>query len=248
MQYQLYIYNLKSRFGDQSFSAAVFSPSLRERLDETDYYDFDVQAIKTEIEKQIGEKCRVTICFPVPDCKAIRALYVTTTYDDIQDVILCLHTITERNRLTLYDAERKKTFSNTLIDDSFLYNKQRIKHFKDAILREVSPIWSIHRLYSYRSDAFASEYAYVVTLKKIKGVSFLDRTADFYHCLQRHLSAGERLTCDDHCFRIQLKAGEVTFCLEGYKKEPNLCGYVENEQPKTMLLHRMGCEKKRFSF
>ena len=42
MQYQLYIYNLKSRFGDQSFSAAVFSPSLRERLDETDYYDFDV--------------------------------------------------------------------------------------------------------------------------------------------------------------------------------------------------------------
>lgn len=243
MQYQFYIYKLKSRYADCWFRAAVHSPVSREKLSEEDYEDFEAEEIKAEIEETIGSKCRVTIAYPVLNCDSVRILYVTTDYEDVQDVILCLYTITERNRLTLYDAEREKTFHHTLIDDSFLYEKKRIQDFKEAIMREVAPVWSIHRLFVFRSESFASECAYVVTLKKTKGVSFLERTAEFYACLQRHLAAGEELSCENQAFTITLRSCYVSFCLEGYKKEPNMMGFVEDGQPKTKLLNRMGCEK-----
>ena len=241
MQYQFYIY--KSRYYDRSFNAAVRSPALRERLSEEDYEDFDVEKVKEEIEGKMENKCHVTICFPILDCDTVRCLYVTTSFEEMQEVVLCLHTITERNRLTLYDAEREKTFYHTLIDDSFLNRKKRIQEFKEAILREVAPVWSIHRLYALEFEEWASEYAYVVTLKKTKGVSLLKRTADFHACLQRHLAEGETLSCEDQSFTIRLRGGYVTFCLEGYKKDPDRMGFVEDGQPRIKLLHRMGCEK-----
>lgn len=248
MLYRIYIYNPNAEhvewFIFSEINNAIRSPYANDIIHSYMIKPFDSAKVKDEIEEKIGDKCKVTVCFAEEDGTRLDWLSVVTTYDAAEMILPQLLMITETNRLALFDAERQQTLFKTAVGSNLIHMKKRIQVFKEAIVKDVTPVWSIHRLFLFRDEPLASYSAFVVTLSKEKDISFLDRTAQFYECLKAHLADGETIyDFGDQSFTVKGENYFISFCLEGYKKEPNMAGYIEDGQPRMKLLNRMGCEK-----
>ena len=198
------------------------------------------EMVKKQIEKELSEKCHATIKYPPETYDQVPFLYIATSYSIVQSILPRLYAIAAENAMTLYDAETNRKFSkDDLIDESLVNLKLREKTLKRVILDKLKPVWKYQELSFYENETYKSR-EYVVTISKIKGVSFAERTRQFYECLNDSLVDGEKLECDNKAFRISSELYSITFCLEAYKKQPNMIGYFEGKEPKTELIHRMG--------
>ena len=72
---------------------------------------FDAAGVKNKIEDELGDKCKVKICFPPREYEQKEYLYIATSYARIREVLPRVHAIVMENRLALYDAESGKSFS-----------------------------------------------------------------------------------------------------------------------------------------
>lgn len=203
---------------------------------------FDAAGIKNKIEDELGDKCKVKICFPPREYEQKEYLYIATSYARIREVLPRVHAIVMENRLALYDAESGKSFYKSLFDDTFITIRMREQKLKACITNELKPVWNIRKISTYENERDKST-SYSVTLKKIPSASFLDRTRDFYNCLSNNLKDGEKLVCEDKSFSVVGKWYTITFVLEGYKKHANMVGYYENGYARQELTHRMSVEE-----
>lgn len=112
----------------------------------------------------------------------------------------------------------------------------------DRIQSEMSRVGNIY-LIEKSSDANFRRRSYVVTLKKIPGITLEQRAEAFARCVFKALYDDEQLVCTDKCFRVIGDSYELCFCLEGYAKHPNQIGYVTEEGVSAVeMMHRMATE------
>ena len=214
------------------------------KLEEAANYmsDFRANDIAQKLQDQLGDKCRIYYRKSPLAYGNVEYLCVATSYAHASTVLPYVHCVTAANDLVLYDSETKRTFFRELVNNTFITVKSRIADFTHAILSEMKPVWTIRKICEYTTDR-DYDYAYVVTLRKLKDISFKDRCRDFYNRLNEHLSQDETLDTSNECFTIHGKWYSISFCLEGYKKHPNQMGYYQNGFPRTKLIKRMGCEE-----
>lgn len=247
MIYRTYIYGSTAATGTAPAIGCVNSAICTES--ETEWKDndaaefmesFDHTKIKAQIESEIGDRCKVIVKYPPKKFEQKGYLYIATSYEQISSVLPRLHAISAENGLALYDTETDKTFYKDLLDTSMIEMKLRIQALKDAILSSVAPVWRIRKLHTHYGKR-DKESSFVVILSKKPGESFLERTQAFYQCLKSNLKDDEKLVCDGKCFTVKKEWYSITFALEGYKKNSNVFGYVEDGKVSTDLSCRMSC-------
>ena len=249
MLYRLYIHKSKaaadSALAVQIVNGAISTDSVREwkdngAADSMEYFNAD--AVKEQIEKELGDKCRVKICFPPQEYEQKPYLYVTTSYTRVREVLPRVHAIAMENRLVLFDAETKKSFFKYLFDDTFINLRIREQELKNCILKELAPVSSFRKLCDIQEERDYGS-CFVVTLRKDTQKSFIERTTDFYNCLSKNLCEGEKLVCGDRAFHVCKGWYSITFVLERYKKHADMIGYYENGWAKQALIRRMSVEE-----
>ena len=249
MLYRLFVYNSSAATGTAPaigmVNAAVSTNSEHEwKGNEAAHFmeHFDATGIKNKIEDELGNKCKVRICFPPKEYEQKEYLFIATSYARAREVLPHVHAIVMENRLALYDAESGKSFYKSLFDDTFITIRMREQELKACITNELKPVFNIRRITTYENERDKSA-SYSVTLKKIPNVSFLDRTRDFYNCLSNNLTDGEKLICENRAFSVVGEWYTITYVLEGYKKHANMVGYYENGYARQELTHRMSVEE-----
>jgi len=83
------------------------------------------------------------------------------------------------------------------------------------------------------------ELDYAVCIKK-NAKCFLDRVAEFDSVLRGALAKGEELRYDDQAFLVVGYDYRIRYVFEGYKKQCDKIGYMEDGKPQFRMLHRMG--------
>ena len=249
MLYRLFIYKSTAATGTAPavgcVNIAVSTNSSREWSgnEAAHFMDhFDYLSVKAQIEKELGEKCKVTVRFPPKEYEQKEFLYIATSYEMARKVLPRVHAIAMENRLALYDAETGRSFYKNLFDDTFITLKIREQELRNCILRELNPVWNIRQISSYQNERDKSS-DYVVTLKKTPEKDFLTRVTDFYNCIKGNLREDEKLVCEDKSFAVSGEWYCITFVLEGYKKHANMVGYYENGHARQDLTHRMSVEE-----
>ena len=94
-------------------------------------------------------------------------------------------------------------------------------------------------LYKIFSANEENQSAFVITVYRIKGVIFAERTKWFYECLLSALTEDETLECEDRTFKVCGTDYTISFLFEGYKEHANMIGFVENGKESVALLRRM---------
>lgn len=247
MRYQLYVYGTTAATGSAlaigTINAALGKEEERAwKHNEAAHFmkEFDVEAIKTKIEHELEGKCRVVVRFPPRSCEQKEYLYISTSYEQVKEVLPRIHAIAAENGLALYDAEKKRSFYLDLVDETFVSLKTREKEIRDSIFLADKKIWDYKKI-SYYEDERDKRSAYVVTLRKVQGVSFEERIQQFYNTLKESLEDGEEIICENGCFTVTGKWYAITYCLEAYKKHANMLGYVEDGRVCMRPLDRMCC-------
>ncbi len=202
---------------------------------------FSATLVKQQIEAALPDLCRVSVCCPPQGMPNRPFLSVVTSYRQIKNVFPQVYAIAAENGLLLYDAEREKIFYRDLLDENMIDRKNREQELHQVIRTQVRFLWDFSRIDTCDYDRETSS-AFVVTLQKEAGVSLETRVQRFYDLLASCLQSDETLSCKNKCFTIRKKNSyAITFCLEAYKKQPNLTGFMKDGKPCTALLHRMGC-------
>lgn len=96
----------------------------------------------------------------------------------------------------------------------------------------------IRRIITY-PDKTIPKYYYVVTINKNEQ-QFTQRVDEFNKILSDNLKSGERLFYDNDSFCIVSDDCEISYILEGYSKQANMKGYIDNGVASQKLLYRMG--------
>ena len=249
MRYRLYIYKSNAITGSapavKIVNRAVSDPSAREwNVNGAAHCmeHFDAEGIKNRIETELGDKCRVKVCFPPITYEQKEFLSISTSYDRITEVLPRVHLIATENRLALYDAETGRSFCKSLFDDAFITLRIREKELKTCIERDLKPVWRIRKI-SDHNGKLDKESSYCVTLKKDPDKPFLHRVTDLFNCLKNNLKEGEKLICSSGAFIVSGEYYSVTFVLEGYKKRANWICYYDNGRAQQELTRRMGVEE-----
>ena len=247
MLYRLFVYRCLDATGkacvDSYINAAISLHSekeWRDNLAANNMEEFDVEAVKAQIIRELGDKCKIYVKYPPKDCRQVPYLSIPTSYARAREVLPRLSIIVAERGLSLYDAQTDRGFVQDLVDETLIQLKFREQAVKNRIFHENQPIWNFSQIYSFE-DHLYRESAFVVTLRKMRGVSFQERTLQFYNTLENALSEGETLCCENRCFRISRDDYAMIFCLEGYKKHPNMIGFCEKGKPCAEVLFRMGC-------
>ena len=87
------------------------------------------------------------------------------------------------------------------------------------------------------------ERAYNVSLVKREKRPLTEAVREFDACLRNCISKGNRIEYRDRMFVIHTDDAVFYICLEAYRKCADSGGYMEDGEPKTFLLHRMGVEQ-----
>ena len=207
-------------------------------LEKDDLLEFDAEAIEAEIHAALGEKCKT----PIRSAKGRPYLEVFTDWNHAPEVLSAALRITERNDLVLFDAVTKRCYyRETLEIRTVSEMKLRARQLINAINRETERLRAIRKINEWhdpRDNTMGLNY--VVTIRRIKDVSFEERILAFDACLRRHLAEGEELLCEDDCFIVFKEFWVLRFCFEGYNKHANRIGVVEDGEARTKILHRMG--------
>ena len=204
--------------------------------------NFDTAAISERIQELVGDRCHIYTQQSPKKYGDVEYLCVSTTYAYAPTVLPYVHCVTSENDLVLYDAERKAVFFRELVNQTFITVKTRIDELVHAILAEMKPVWTIRKIGVSTTDR-DHDYCYVVTLRKDSQKSFADRCAEFYACLKKHLDTNEALDTRHECFTIVGEWYSISFCLEAYKKHPNMMGYYEGKFARVKLIRRIGCDE-----
>ncbi len=247
MIYQIYIYGTniisKDAIGMNIINRAIRTNQEKDwkswHADEL-LKEFDVEGIKDQIQKELGERCKVDIKYPPKQFKQVAYLSVVTSYEQAREVLVCAHAIAEREGLVFYDVERGETIYRDLVDDGFILLKRREESIHEDIMAEKLSIYDYRRLYSCESETH-KESAFVVTLNKIPDVALEKRVQQFYDTLKNVLIEDEELVCKHGCFTISSELYSISFCLEAYGNHPSRMGYYYDGQPGVHVLNRMGC-------
>lgn len=248
MLYRLFIYNTSAVINGapaiEIINSAINSNSDQEwKEDEAadSMLDFDVASIKNQIERELLNKCRVSVKYSPDECDRRPYLYVATSYARACEVLPRLCAISAENGLALYDAETNKTVFRDLIDETLIRHKLREQQIKNHLLEECKPIWNYQQIASY-ADSRDKKSTYVLTLRKNPDVSLENRVRQIYETLLRSISDDEKLICENASFIVSGKWYSITICVEAYKKHPNMIGFcADNGHPLTALLKRMSC-------
>ncbi len=118
----------------------------------------------------------------------------------------------------------------------------RYGEINTLLSQQVERLYRLRRLSLIKTDK-ETVASYVVTVKKNPAVSFEARTEAFYRLLLSLLREDEQLVCRDRCFRLIGGHYTLIYCFEGYRKNADLIGYMENGAPRSALVRRMGCER-----
>ena len=148
MRYRLYLYKTTpERVSDhviENINNAVYTESEEIwNINRTTRFlkEFDVENVKSIIERETSNKCRVCIKFPPKDLKQIQYLYVATLYECVHDVLPKVYAIAATYGLVLYDSETKRTFYEDLVDGGFISIKLREREIGEYIYRADKFIW-----------------------------------------------------------------------------------------------------------
>lgn len=249
MRYQLYVYGTTAVTGSAMAIGAISAAIGKD--EETVWNDndaahfmreFDVEDIKTDIERELGDKCRVIVKYPPSSCEQKAYLYISTSYEEIREVLPIVYSVAIKNALALYDAEKDRNYYMDLIDESFISLKVREQAVKDCIINGDKRTWDMKKI-SCHEDNWNKKCDYVVTFRMVHEVSFEERIKQFYNTLMDALTENEELICENECFVVKGKNYAITFCLEIYKKDIGVLGYYEDRHVCTRLLNRMGCSE-----
>lgn len=247
MRYQLYVYGTTAATGS-ALAIGAINASLGNEEERTWKHneaahfmkEFDVESIKAKIELELKGKCRVVIKLPPRSCEQKEYLYIATSYEQVREVLPRVYAIAAENGLALYDAEKERSFYLDLVDETFVSLKTREREIRDSIFRADKKIWDYKKI-SYYEDERDKRSVYVVTLRKVQGMSFEERIQQFYNTLKETLVNGEELICENGCFTVVGKWYAITYCLEAYKKHANMIGYFEGGRVCVKVLNRMSC-------
>lgn len=249
MRYRLYLYNTTAVTGSAlaitSINSAIGTESDAVwNHNEAAHFmkTFAVDEIRTRIEQEVGDKCRIVIKYPPRGYDQIAYLYIATSYERVREVLPKIYAIAAENSLVLYDAEKDRSFYLDLLDETFVSLKIREREIRERILDNDKRIWSYKRI-SFYEDERDKRSSFVVTLSNVQGVTFRERIQRFYNTLKEALINGEELICENECFTVSGKWYSITYCVEGYKKHVNRIGFMENGEPCERLLKRMGCNE-----
>lgn len=253
MLYRLFLYNTNAFrsspvIGEMNHAVAMNSDQYW-RSHETARYmaPFDSESVARQIEKELTDpvaeqcKCRCIVEYPPKMHRKVSYIFLATSFEKAAEVLPRVHAIAAENGLVMYDAELNRTYYRELVDVPYITMQTRQQALRLAITESVKPVWSV-RCILLPVKGERKECAYAITLRKDAAVSFGERNERFYACLRDNLAVGEKLTCEDRCYTVSGHGYSVTYVLEGYKKQPDRIGFVENGVPKTALLHRMGVE------
>lgn len=245
MRYRIYVYDTTTEVYNDTIleyiNTAISHKCEKEWNDNGAYKylkAFDVQNIKAQIQNMLGDKCQIIVKYPPKQHRQIPYLYISTAFSVVQEVLPALEYIVAKNKLALYDAERNKTYYKNLVDDAFITQKLREKTLKQTILKNTRALWHYNKIFSINMGN-QNESAFVITVWRIKGVTFAERTKWFYECLLSALTEDETLECEDRTFKVYGTNYTMSFVFEGYKDHANMIGFVENGKESVALLHRM---------
>lgn len=115
---------------------------------------------------------------------------------------------------------------------------KRIDELYTTILNDSKLKGYIFKIITYPDKAIP-EYYYVLNIRKSEQ-PFTDRADYFNKFLLSIIKPGERLTYDNESFCIISDNYKISYTLEGYSKQPNMKGYIDNDIPSQKLLYRMG--------
>lgn len=203
---------------------------------------FDADAVVKSITEALPDKCTAKVCYSPGKYKKKEYILVNMPFENAIEVLSVLHATAVKNDLVLYDAKTNKSFFRELADSTYITMHMRRNELNSMILKEMKPVWKIRRLEFFmgKRDKGCS---YAVTIRKDKNTSFEERNRLFYNCLKNSLHKNEKLTCKNQCYTISAEWYTITYVLEGYKKQADKIGYVENGVPCVSLMHRMSIEK-----
>lgn len=116
----------------------------------------------------------------------------------------------------------------------------RINELYMAIVNNEKPKARIRKVISYQNKE-KPKFFYVVTISKNEK-PFTERVNEFNELLLDNLKPNESLIYIDDCFCIVSDKYEISYAFEGYYKQANKKGCIENGIAYEKLLHRMGFE------
>ena len=199
--------------------------------------------IKDEILSKLtmggNQLCKIDIRYSPQN--RMEYLYIVTSYEKAKCVLKELSVIALEHELALYDAETDRTFlTEDIYCESYVTMRLRTQQLNYLILKTQKPIWRLRKL-DITNGKYIKSSTYVLTLAKDVN-SFEDRIRCFYDLLKSSLSEGEELVTESKCFIVHSNEYEITYCVEGYKKNADKIGYIENGQAVASLIRRMPCE------
>lgn len=118
----------------------------------------------------------------------------------------------------------------------------RVQQINDYLFRNTKIVYRLRKIQETIKDK-KEICAYVISLAKSEPLSLEEQVQQFYHNCKNVLRLDEVLITEDRQFRIIADTYEVSYCLEAWRKTADKIAYIENEQVKVELLHRMSCEQ-----
>ncbi|MBQ9930393.1 MAG: hypothetical protein IJO72_06435 [Oscillospiraceae bacterium] len=119
---------------------------------------------------------------------------------------------------------------------------KRIRQINEYLFCNTKTIYRLRKIQEIKRGG-KEICAYAVSLAKSEPLSLEEQVQQFYDNCKNVLVPGEILTTEDRCFRIIADSFEVAYCLEAWRKTADKVAYIECEQIKIELLHRMSCEQ-----
>ncbi|MBR3356128.1 MAG: hypothetical protein IKG47_12410 [Oscillospiraceae bacterium] len=248
MIYRMYIYSIV-----KNISPPVNVALINKAILENYHFDpleascfgmaeFDADKVRKQITEDLGAKCKVRIGpAPFKGYESIKLINITTSYERVKEVLPQLCSISLKNGLVLLDAETGRYFYCDPIDEENIVFRTRMRDFRNAVLKDMNPVWKYREVASKINEREKTVY-YSVTLKKDLSMSFPKRVKQFYECLQRTLLESEALICMNKSLIVSGKGYSFTYTLEGYMKSANMIGFYDNGFPEQDLIRRMGIE------
>lgn len=120
--------------------------------------------------------------------------------------------------------------------------RTRYGEINAILFKQVQNLYRLRRN-TYEKSEEKITVSYVVTIGKRTEIPFEERAASFYRILLSALRQDEQLLCVDRCFKIVGPWYILIYCFEGYKKNADKIGYMENGVPCSCLIRRMGYER-----
>lgn len=232
-------------------------PELWNSEDAEEYIKtFDTKKIIQDIKKKTDNSELLTIRhFHTPKSKT-EYLKISMPLESAREIMPKLILLAAEYGPAILDITNNcKIIYKNIFDDSPIKFKKRKNELINAIQheQELKPLFMSRKIIISEGDW--NNTAYVLIFKKNEKVSFLNRTQAFHSFLKKIINDEEKLECRNHCFTvISLKNKyEISFSLEGYKKNADITGYVDEkglaktENPKRISIYKAFRELKKFN-